>query len=144
MVEEPAEEPQPGQERDKQGRFTPQPKPDDKGQSSPQSSDYTKMNSYLAKQLGLTGKLADYQTQYEPRVLFDKLSFMADNTDIKPGTESKPLPDNQPIAPITPEPQKYELPGVQLSKPNLTQENFSVHYKIDPRDLFQPKKKDKK
>ena len=97
------------------------------------------MNSYLAKQLGISNKLADFQTQYEPEALFKQLSFMADNTDLKGGTQSKPLPENQPIAPISPQPNKYELPGKQMKTPNLTKDGFSVSYTIDPKDLLKKK-----
>lgn len=131
------------QPRDPQGRFGTKTKTDLTVKTQPTTSDYTKMNSYLAKQLGIEAKLADFQTKYEPEALFKQLSFMADNTELKVGNKPNALPENQPIAPISPQPNKHELPGVQLSTPNLTQEHFSVHYKIDPRDLFQPKK-DKK
>ena len=110
-------------------------------QKSPREADYTKMNSFLAKQLGIEAKLADFQTQYEPEALFKQLSFMADNTERKGGTQSNTLPENQPIAPISPQPNKYELPGEQLKKPNLSKDGFSVSFKIDPKDLLQPKKK---
>ena len=146
MSEQPAENGQseePEQPRDKQGRFGQKIKTDATDRSQPITSDYTKMNSYLAKQLGIEAKLADFQTQYEPEALFKQLSFMADNTERKEASKPNTLPENQPIAPISPQPNKPELPGIQLSKPNLTQENFSVHFKVDPKDLFQPKK-DKK
>ena len=104
-------------------------------QKSPREADYTKMNSFLAKQLGIQGKLADLQTQYEPQDLFKQLNFMIDNS-----VGSQGLPPNQPIAPISPQPNKYELPGTQLKKPNLSKDNFSVSFKINPKDLLQPKK----
>ena len=140
MSEEQEEVSQSEQDRDKKGRFAQKNKTDMNGGSQPRTSDYTKMNSFLAKQLGIEGKLADFQTQYEPEALFKQLSFMADNTESKRGTKPNILPDNQPIAPISPQPNKYELPGTQLKKPNLSKDNFSVSFKINPKDLLQPKK----
>ena len=141
MSEEIEEVSDPEQGRDGQGRFTTKIKTESTDTSQPKSSDYTKMNSFLAKQLGIEGKLADFQTQYEPEALFKQLSFMADNTERKGGTQQNALPENQPIAPISPQPNKYELPGTQLKKPNLSKDGFSVSFKIDPKDLLQPKKK---
>lgn len=144
MSEQNAEEDKTGeapQPRDKQGRFDKKTQSDTTVQSQPTDSEYTKINSRLAKQLGISDKLADYQTQYNPKDLYKMLDFMADNTESKVGKQSNTLPENQPIAPISPQPNKYELPGTQLSKPNLTQENFAVHFKIEPKDLFQPKDK---
>ena len=132
---------EPEQPRDKQGRFGQKVKTDSTDRSQPITSDYTKMNSYLAKQLGIEAKLADFQTQYEPEALFKQLSFMADNTERKEGTKQNTLPENQPIAPISPQPNKYELPGEQMKKPNLSKDGFSVSFKIDPKNLIQPKKK---
>jgi len=140
MSEEQEEVSDPEQERDGQGRFKPKTKTESTDASQPRSSDYTKMNSYLAKQLGIEAKLADFQTQYEPEALFKQLSFMADNTESKGGTQQNALPENQPIAPISPQPNKYELPGVQLKKPNLSKDNFSVSFQIDPKDLLRPEK----
>lgn len=134
---------EPEQPRDKKGRFGQKTQTDSSDETQPKTSDYTKMNSILAKQLGIEGKLADFQTQYEPEALFKQLSFMADNTDKKAGTPSSGLPDNKPIAPISPPQPKNELPGKQISTPNLTQEKFAVHFEIDPRTLFQPKKEKK-
>ena len=127
------------QERDGQGRFKQKIKTDDTVINQPRESEYTKMNSYLAKQLGISNKLADFQTQYKPEALFKQLSFMADNTELKGGTQQNALPENQPIAPISPQPNKYELPGKQLKKPNLSKDNFSVSFQIDPKDLLKKK-----
>ena len=126
--------------RDTTGQFTPesQPKPTERYQ--PTDSEYTKINSRLAKQLKLTDKLADYQTQYNPKELYKMLDFMADNSVLKGGTQQSTLPENQSIAHISPQPNKHELPGTQLKKPNLTKDGFSVSYKIDPKDFLQPKK----
>ena len=141
MSEEQEEVSDPEQQRDGQGRFKQKTKTESTDESPPKSSDYTKMNSYLAKQLGISNKLADFQTQYEPEALFKQLSFMADNTELKGRTQQNALPENQPIAPISPQPAKYELPGTQLKKPNLSKDNFSVSFQINPKDLLHPKKK---
>ena len=141
MSEEQEEVKIPEQDRDGQGRFATKTKTDTTDRSQPKTSDYTKMNSHLAKQLGIEAKLADFQTQYEPEALFKQLSFMADNTERKEGIKPNTLPENQPIAPISPQPNKYELPGKQLKKPNLSKDGFSVSFQIDPKDLLRPKKK---
>lgn len=130
------------QPREPSGKFAPKPKTDSTVQSQPADSDYTKMNSFMAKQLGLSDKIADLQTKYDPKDLFQRLTFMSENTANAEGTQPKGgLPPNQPIAPITPGAEKYELPGIQLSKPNLTKENFSVHYKIPFSEVVGKKKK---
>lgn len=144
MTEENADDSQKGKRHDKRdegGQFAPKIEPKVSEGSQPKDSEYTKMNSRLAQQLGLTDKLADYQTKYNPRDLYSKLDFMADNSDKPKGTQQKGLPPNEQIAAISPQPNKFELPGIQLSKPNLTKENFSVHYKIPFKDLIQHKKK---
>ena len=146
MSEEQEEEGQSGkrhEKRDGTGQYTPEIEPKHSERSQPTDSEYTKINSRLAKQLGLTDKLADYQTQYNPKELYKMLDFMADNSVLKSGTKQNALPENQPIAPISPQPNKYELPGTQMKKPNLTKDGFSVSYQLNPRDLLQPKK-DKK
>lgn len=128
------------QPRDEKHRFARKTQTDSTERSQPTEAEYTKINSRLAKQLNLTDKLADYQTQYNPKELYKMLDFMADNSVLKSGTQQNALPENQPIAPISPQPAKYELPGVQLKKPNLSKDNFSVSFKINPKDLLQPKK----
>lgn len=127
--------------RDDTGQFTPKIEPKVSEGTQPTDSEYTKMNSRLAQQLGLTDKLADYQTKYNPRDLYSKLDFMADNSTKSEGTQPKVLPPNQKITPITPSTEKYELPGIQTSKPNLTKEGFAVHYKIPFKDLVGKKEK---
>lgn len=102
---------------------------------SPKTADYSKMNAILAKNLGLQDKFTDLVEEYTPEQLFRQLSFMNDNTNKKGG-----LPENQPIAPISPQPNKHELPGKQLKKPNLSKDGFSVSFQIDPKDLLRPKK----
>lgn len=144
MPEENADDNQTGdppQPREPSGRFGQKPKTEPMVQSQPTDSEYTKMNSRLAQQLGLTDKLADYQTKYNPRDLYSKLDFMADNSVKTEGTQPKGgLPPNQPIAQITPSTEKYELPGIQISTPNLTKQNFSVHYKIPFKEIIGKKK----
>ena len=107
-------------------------------QSSPKESDFMKMNSILCKQLGIQGKLVDLQEKYRPRELFNQLNFMIENSSNRQG-----LPENQPIAPISPQPNKYDLPGKQLKKPILSKDGFSVSFQLDPKDLLQPKKNKK-
>ena len=127
------------QPREPSGQFTSKTKTDSTDKSQPQVSDYTKMNSFMAKQLGLTDKLADMQTKYEPQDLFKRLSFMNENTSITE-KEKGGLPPNEPAAPITPGTEKYDLPGTQMSKPNMTKEGFSVSYKIPFKDVVGKKK----
>lgn len=96
-------------ERDDKGRFKPL---DRKGQNTPKSSDYTKMNSILAKQLNLSDKLADWQMKYSEVELFDKLQFMIDNTDNSTvDTPKTRLGENKPIAPISPPTERLDIPG---------------------------------
>jgi hypothetical protein len=127
--------------RDEKGRFAPKNQSESIGRSQPSDSDYTKMNSYLAKQLGLTDKLADFQTQYQPNQLFKQLSFMADNASPQGAAKGQPnsRPPNQQVAPISPPQPKHELPGKQIHKPNLDREEFSVSFQVDPRELFRQK-----
>ena len=131
--------------RDDKGRFAPKNDSENSGQTFPNSSDYTKMNSYLAKQLGLTDKLADFQTQYQPNQLFKQLSFMADNMDTKPQqpqSKGGQLPPNQQVAPVSPPQPKHKLPGTQKHKPVLDKDEFSVSFEVDPNELFSPKKEE--
>ena len=109
MSDKPEDPPEPAQDRDDKGRFK---QTDQNGQKQPKSSDYTKMNSILIKQLKLTDKLADFQLKYSESELFDKLSFMADNTDLKaPTTQKSKLPPNEQVAPISPPAEKFKFPG---------------------------------
>jgi hypothetical protein len=132
---------EPEQPRDPKGRFAPKTRSESHGQTQPSESEYTKLNSLLAKQLGITDKLADYQTKYDPRELFKMLEFMVDNSDQKPSAQGR-LPPNEPIAPISPDQSKIELPGVKWNeKPNLTQNKFSASFRISPSDLLKSKDK---
>lgn len=82
-------------ERGESGQFIPKTEPKPSDQSQPKLTDYVKMNSILAIQLGLTDKLADLQSRHTPTELFAQLSFMADNL---PSKTTEKLPPNQPIA----------------------------------------------
>ncbi|KKM67467.1 hypothetical protein LCGC14_0976130 [marine sediment metagenome] len=132
----------PSQPREPSGKFTSKTKPDSTVQSQPKESEYTKMNSFMAKQLGLSDKLADLQTKHDPKDLFQRLSFMSENTSTWEKESGKGgLPPNKPVAPITPGTEKFDLPGKQLSTPNLTKQNFSVHYKIPFKEIIGKKEK---
>ena len=146
MSEENADDSQKGKKHNKReatGQFAPKIEPKPPERSQPSDSEYTKINSRLAKQLNLTDKLADYQTQYNPRELYKMLDFMADNSGKSEGAQQKGqgLPPNEKAAPISPATEKYELPGIQIDKPNLSKQNFSVHYKIPFKDVLGKKNK---
>ena len=89
--------------------------------NKPSDSEYTKINSILAKQLGITDKLADYQTKHDPRELFKNLEFVVENTDNNGGSSSRGarLPPNEQIAPVSPQPSQIDLSGIKwIDKPN--------------------------
>lgn len=96
----------PQQPRDPHGRFTQKSQPESTERSQPRDSDYVKMNSIIAKQLGLTDKLADWQTQYTPQELFSKLEFMSSNL---PAETTGNLPSNKKIAPTSATSEKPKL-----------------------------------
>lgn len=132
------------QPRDGKGRFASKPHSEGTEQSHPAESEYTKINSILAKQLGITDKLADYQTKYNPRELFQRLEFMVENTDGKQSPQGNTLPPNQDFIPVSPEPSKIDLPGVIWNeKPNLSSQKFSASFRIKPADLLK-QNRDKK
>lgn len=134
MNDEPEDPDIPEQTRDDKGRFK---QTDKNGLKSPKSSDYTKMNSILIKQLGLTDKLADLQLIYSESELFDKLSFMADNTDLK--TLDKPKPKRKPneqVAPISPPPKKYDFPGKVIKD-----DASGIQISMNIKDLLKKNKK---
>lgn len=145
MSEQTDDQGESGQPRDGKGRFAPKKQSDDNGRSQPRDSDYTKMNSLLAKQLNLTDKLADFQSKYDPSELFSQLSFMADNVSTQPTNGSKKggLPPNEKIAPISPPQPEVKLPGTQLHEPILDEQNFSVSFAMNPRDLINPNRNKK-
>jgi len=129
--------------RDGTGQYSPEIEPKHSEQFQPTDSEYTKINSRLAKQLGLTDKLADYQTQYNPKELYKMLDFMADNSVVKGGTQSNILPPNQPFVPITPGADKITLPGKAIGTQRMGKEDkFGLHIAFDPVKLFTPKKKE--
>ena len=129
--------------RDGTGQFTPEIEPKGSERSQPKSSDYTKMNSFMAKQLGLTDKLADLQTKYEPQELFKRLSFMSENKESQPpSVQSQGLPPNQPFVQINPGANKVNLPGMPIGTQRMGKEDkFGLHIAFDPVKLFTPKKK---
>jgi hypothetical protein len=130
--------------RDKKGRFAPKSQSAPNGQSQPSDSEYTKINSILAKQLGITDRLADYQTKHDPRELFKMLEFMVENSDNhgRAAPNANGLPPNQPVVPVSPEPSQIDLPGIKWNdKPNLSKDHFSASFRIGPKDLFKSNKK---
>ena len=128
--------------RNETGQFTPENEPKHSERFQPTSSEYTKINSRLAKQLGLTDKLADYQTQHNPKELYKMLDFMADNSVAKGVGQPNVLPPNQPFVPITPGADKFNLPGKAIGKQSMGKEGaFELHRAFDPRELFTPKEK---
>ena len=134
MSEEKEDNDIPAQERDDKGRFKPL---DKNGQTSPKSSDYTKMNSILIKQLGLTDKLADFQLKYTESELFDKLSFMADNSDyVAPATQKPKLPPNKQVAAISPPAPTIDIPGKVIRN-----DASGIQVQMDIKDLLTNKKK---
>lgn len=130
------------QQRDGQGRFTPQNQTVQTGQSQPTDSEYMKINAILQKQSGISAeKFLEYQGKMSAKDLFDKLSFMVDNIQPPQQTPTPPtLPPNQPIVPISPEAGKVKLPGTPIGTQNLTKDGFSVHLKLDSKKLLHPKK----
>lgn len=143
MSEENKEKQKTEQSRDEKGHFTPKTQTVDIGQSQPKMSDYTKMNSFMAKQLGLTDKLADLQTKYDPQDLFNRLSFMNENTSTwKQENKKGELPPNEDFVRITPGPDKFNLPGMPIGTQRMGKEDkFGLHIAFDPVKLFTPKKK---
>lgn len=142
MSQENGEDGNSEQQRDGQGRFTPQNQTVPTEQSQPTNSEYVKMNTILQKQSGISAeKFLEYQGKMNAKDLFDKLSFMADNVQ-PPQQTQKPatLPPNQPTVPISPGTQKVELPGKAIGTQNLTKDGFSVHLKLDSKKLLHPKK----
>jgi len=135
----------PEPERDDKGRFIPKNETDDKGRSSPSEADYSKMNTILQKQTGLSAeKFVDYQRKMSPRELFDKLSFMAENIESQYSDKKQGLPPNQFFTPISPETDKIKLPGKAIGTQRLGKEDkFGLHLAFRPEELFSPKKKDK-
>ena len=143
MSEENEDNNEQGQPRDATGKFKLKPQTESNGQSQPKTSDYTKMNSFMAKQLGLTDKLADLQTKYEPQELFNRLSFMNENTSTYEQQSVKGgLPPNEDFVRITPGADKHKLPGMPIGTQRMGKEDkFGLHIAFDPVKLFTPKKK---
>lgn len=135
----PAEKP-----RDEKGKYIPENKKDDQGQSQTNFTDYSFVNAFMAKQLGLSSNFADLSTKFGPEELYSHLKFVAMTND-KPQqqTQQQGLPPNQQVVPVTPQQQKFELPGKQLHKPNLNKDEFNVSFTISPEELINPKKNKK-
>lgn len=132
MTEEIEDNNIPEQERDGKGRFKPT---DNNGQKQPKSSDYTKMNSILIKQLKLTDKLADFQLKYSESDLFDKLSFMADNSDnVAVTTPKTKLPPNEQVAAISPPAERMDIPGKVIRN-----DATGIQVQMDIKDLLKKK-----
>lgn len=120
MSEEKQETPKPEQPRDEKGHFSPKDKTESTDTSQPKTSDYTKMNSFMAMQLGLSDKIAEWQTQYTPPELFSKLEFMMSNI---PSKTTDKLPPNKPIAPVSSQ--------AKITKINI--DNFTERMESDSR-----------
>lgn len=143
MSEQPDQTPQSEQPRDgKTGKFASK-ETAPTAPTQPTTNDYSKMNAILQKQTGLSAeKFVDYQSKMTPRELFDKLSFMADNVEPnRAAPKSTTLPPNQPIIPITPQPNAIEFPGTVIGKPNLDSDKFSLHLTMSPSELLKSDKK---
>lgn len=131
------------QERDDKGRFTPQTQPAVHGQSQPTEGEYSKINTILQKQTGMSAeKFVEYQRKFNPRELFYQLSFLADNQETPPSSKKQGLPPNQDFVPTSPGFEKAKLPGKAIGTQKMGKEDkFGLHLAFDPRELFTPKKK---
>ena len=143
MSEEIKDKDKTGQERDEKGKFKPKPQTEVRGQSQPTEGEYSKMNTILQKQTGMTAdKFVEYQRKFTPRELFNQLSFLADNVETPPSSQKQDLPPNQDFVPITPGTNKFNLPGKAIGKQMMGKEDkFGLHIAFDPKELFTPKKK---
>lgn len=140
-TENPDQDP-PEKPRADNGRFTKKTQTEPQGQNNQKLPDYAFMNAFMAKQLGMSDKFADLSQKFSPEDLYGHLKFTAMTSDKQQGTPSKQgLPENQPIVPVSPPVPPLELPGTQIHKPNLSQEEFSVSFSVDPGDLIKPQKK---
>lgn len=127
--------------RDDKGRFKPESKTVDQGQILPSEGDYSKMNTILQKQTGMSAeKFVEYQRKFGPRELFEKLNFLADNVEV---SKKQGLPPNEFFTPISPDLNKIKLPGKSIGKQRMGKESkFGLHLAFDPRELLTPKKKE--
>ena len=143
MSEEEGESTESNQERDGRGRFSPKTQTDNHGQSGPTEGDYSKINTILQKQTGMSAeKFVEYQRKLTPRELFNQLSFLADNQASPPIGQKQGLPPNQPFVPMSPGTQKVKLPGRPIGKQSLGRDDkFALHIAFDPKKIFQPQKK---
>lgn len=131
------------QERDGRGRFTPKIKTEPHGQSQPTEGEYSKMNTILQKQTGMSAeKFVEYQRKFTPRELFYQLNFLAENQVSPPSGQKQGLPPNQDFVPTSPGSEKVKLPGKSIGPQYMGKEGkFGLHIAFDPKDLLTPKKK---
>lgn len=131
------------QQRNEKGQFTPKTQTDTHGQSQPTEGEYSKMNTILQKQTGMSAeKFVEYQRKLTPRELFDKLNFLADNQGAPPSGKKQGLPPNADFVPTSPGSDKFKLPGKSIGTQRMgKEEKFGLHRAFDPRELFTPKKK---
>lgn len=130
------------QERDGKGRFSQKTRTVDHGQSQPTEGEYSKMNTILQKQTGMSAeKFVEYQRKLTPRELFNQLNFLADNQEAPPSSGKQGLPPNQDFVPTSPGSEKLNLPGKAIGMQSMGKEGkFELHRAFDPRELFTPKK----
>lgn len=133
-----------GQERDEKGHFKPKIQTESIGQSSPTEGDYSKMNTILQKQSGMSAeKFVEYQRKLTPRELFNQLNFLVDNIEMPPSKPKDGLPPNKDFVPTSPGGERVTLPGRQMGTQKLgKEEKFGLHLAFDPKELFTPKKKE--
>lgn len=131
------------QPRDDKQRFLSKTQTDSTDQSSPTEGDYTRMNTILQKQTGMSAeKFVEYQRKLTPRELFNQLNFLAENQPAQPSDNKQGLPPNQPFVPITPGTDKFKLPGKAIGTQRMGKEDkFGLHIAFDPKELFTPKEK---
>ena len=143
MSEENEENKDSGQERDEKGHFKPKTQTESIGRSSPMEGDYSKMNTILQKQSGMSAeKFVEYQRKLTPRELFNQLNFLVDNIEKTPSKTKDGLPPNKDFVPTSPGGEKTTLPGIQKGVQKLgKEEKFGLHLAFDPKELFAPKKK---
>ena len=130
-------------ERDSNGRFIKGEPGNAESESSTDSTDYAAFNKILAAGIGLsTEKLVELQQKYDSKVLYGVLDKEAAERKVEGGNPPavrQPLPPNEPVVSINPEPRLPEevIPGATfLKKPDFDPLNLSVHFKMKARDLF--------
>ena len=133
-----------GQPRDEKGHFKPKTQTESIGQSSPTEGDYSKMNTILQKQSGMSAeKFVEYQRKLTPRELFNQLNFLVENLETPLPKPKDGLPPNKDFVPTSPGGERVTLPGRQMGTQKLgKEEKFGLHLAFDPKELFTPKKKE--